>query len=154
MSSLRAHIPHVEGHASEHVSPEIQERPKTANGISGYRTSMAKEDALRKCLLPVSDNVTSRVWMSRDLSVYSNSEYFYAIFPIAVALFWDRWGREIPKWKPSSMIFTTLTHCLNKTDIDNYFVRTQGHWFRRDTTLKEPPPPGSSRLLLGIPTWA
>ena len=67
----------------------------TAYEMSGYRPSMTKDDALRKCLLPISDNVESRVWMSQDLSIYSNSEYVYAIFPIAVAFFLGSMGAVI-----------------------------------------------------------
>ena len=33
------------------------------------------------------------------------------------------------------MIFAILTHCLNKTDIINYSVRTKGRWFCEDKCL-------------------
>ena len=104
--------------------------------MSGYMSSMSEEDAVRKCLLPISDNVTSRDWMSRDLSVYSNSEYVYAIYPIAVDLVWGQWGREIAKSESLSTIFAILTHCLNTTDNNNYFVRAQGQWFCLGAMLK------------------
>ena len=39
------------------------------------------------------------------------------------------------------MIFTILTHCLNTTDTNNYFVRTQGRRFCLGAMLK-----GSSTL--------
>ena len=55
-------------------------------------------------------------------------------------------GREIAKSKPLSMIFTILTHCMNKTEIDNYFARTQGRWFGLGKMLKgSAPPRGPSR---------
>ena len=55
--------------------------------------------------------------MSKDLERYSNSEYVYAIFPIAIALFWGKGGRGIANSKPLSMIFAILTHCLNTTAV-------------------------------------
>ena len=58
------------------------------------------------------DNAQSMVWMSRDLSVYPNSEYVYSTPPIAVALFWDQGESEIAKSKPLSAIFTILTHIV------------------------------------------
>ena len=99
---------------------------------------MGKEDAVQKSLLPISDNAPSPVWMSRGRCVYSNSAHDYAILPIAVALFWDQGGRGIAQSKPLSMIFTILTHCLNTTDINNYFLRAQGRRFCLGATLKGP----------------
>ena len=69
MSLLSVPIPHVEGSAPEHVSPEDLGKVKTANELAGYMSSTNKED-VQKSLLPISDNVTLRVWMSRDLSIY------------------------------------------------------------------------------------
>ena len=84
MSVLSVHIPHVEGSASEQSPPEVPDRAQSANELPGRRSSMIREDAVRTWTLPISDNFTSRVWVSQDLSVYYNSEYVYAISPIAV----------------------------------------------------------------------
>ena len=135
MSLLSVPIPHGEGSASEHFSPGGPEAVHSGNEMSGYRLPMSKEDDVRKSPLPISDNVASRVWMSHDLSIYSNSEYVYTIFSIAVALFWDQGCREIAQSEPLSTICTILTHCLNATAINNYFVRTQGRWFGLDAML-------------------
>ena len=105
---------------------------------------MGKEDAVQKSLLPISDNAPSPVWMSRGRCVYSNSAHDYAILPIAVALFWDQLCREIAHPEPLSMIFTILTHCLNTTDIANYFAWAQGLWFSLGAMLQLSPP-GPSR---------
>ena len=141
MCSLSAPIPHVEGSASEHELPGDLEKVKAANEFPGYRPSMNKEDDVRKSPLPISDNVTSRAWMSRDLSIYSNSRYAYANLPSAVDLFWDQGGREIAHPKPLPMIFTITTHCLDATATNNYFVRAQCRWFFLDTMLKGSFPP-------------
>ena len=66
--------------------------------------------------------------MSRDLKIYANSKYVCAISPIALAMSWDKGGREIARPIPFDMVFTILTHFLNKTAVNNYFVRTQGQW--------------------------
>ena len=100
---------------------------------------MGREGDARKCLFT---NQLKRsianppIWMSRDLKVFHNSEYFYAIFQIAIALFWCKGGLEIANSEPSSMIFEILAHCLNTTDINNYFARTPGRWFCLDAMLK------------------
>ena len=70
MSLISLPIPHFERSAPEQMAPEIPEMSKTANEMSGYITSIGKEHALLKCLLPISDNATSRVWMSQVLSVF------------------------------------------------------------------------------------
>ena len=128
MSLLSAPIPQMEESAPAHVSPTLPVRAHSSNEVSGYRSSTTAGDAVPKCMLPISDNASSRVWMSQDPSIYSNSEYVCAIFPIAVDLFWDKWGRGIVEAKPASMIFTILTHCLHTTATNNYFVRAQGQW--------------------------
>ena len=140
MALLSVPILHVEGTASKQLSLANSVNVLTANEMSGYRTATIKEDALQKCRLPISDNVQSRVWMSHDLSVYSNSEYVYAIFPIAGALFWDKGVREIAKAQPLSTIFTILTHRLNTTAINKYFVRTHGRWLSMGAMLMRSPP--------------
>ena len=93
---------------------------------------MGKEDAVRKSLLPISG----------DLSICSNSEYFYAIFAIAVVLRREQGGREIAQSESLSTIGAILTHCLDTTATNNYFVRTQGQWFCLATMLKGTAPVG------------
>ena len=39
------------------------------------------------------------------------------------------------------MICAILTHFLNTTAADNYFVRAEGRWFRRYTLVKDLVPP-------------
>ena len=78
-----------------------------------------------KCLDPISGNVRNQVWMSPELLCYANSEYAYAIFPIALALFWEMGGKEICLSRPLSVIFEILSHFLSATDTNNYSVRTK-----------------------------
>ena len=68
-----------------------------------------KSDDVEKCLGPISENARNQIWMCPDLSIYSNSEYVYAIFPLAVALFWGKGGREIPESVPLSTICAILS---------------------------------------------
>ena len=135
MASISAPIPQVEGPASEQASPTAPGKIQTANELSGYRASTTKENDVQKCHSPISDNVRKRIRMSQDLSIYSNSEYVYAIFPSAVAFFLDKGRRKIVLPKPLSMIFTIPTHCLNTTATNNYSIRTKGQWFCLGSTL-------------------
>ena len=135
MSILSVPIPHGEGSVAEQASPMVAEKVLTANEVSGYRASMALEDAIRKCLAPISENARDRIRMSLELSVYSNSKFAYAIFLIAISLFRGKGGREIGESKPLPMIFAILTHCLNKTAIRNYSVSAKSQWFCQDTML-------------------
>ena len=139
MSLLGAPIP-LNGWSASELSPCNPELFLAANEVDGYRFSTSLEGAVRKCLLPISLDDRAEIWMSRDLKVFPNSEYANAIFPIAISSFWGKGGRGIPNSKPLSTIFAILTHRLNKTDIDNYFVRTPGRWFFLDTMLKLPSP--------------
>lgn len=52
------------------VKPE-----KSAKELDPYRISMPKEDGVRKSLNYVTTNVRNNVRVSRDLSIYCNSEY-------------------------------------------------------------------------------
>ena len=114
-------MPNMEGSVSEQAAPIAQEeKVLTANELFGYKSDISKEDAIRKRPVPIYENVRNRTWMSQELSIYSNSEYAYAIFPIEIGLFWDRWGRQIAESKALSMIFTILTHCPNTTPISNF----------------------------------
>ena len=135
----------MEGPASEHASPEVLVKAPTANELSGYRPSTNKEDAVQKFIILISDNAQSRVWMSQDLSVYSNFQYVYAIFPTSVASFWGQGGRGIIESKSLSMIFTILTHCLNKTAINNYSAREKRSMVLSRRDVERDAPHGTSR---------
>ena len=74
------------------------------------------------------------------ISIYSNSEYVYAIFSIAVSLPRGKGGREIAESRPLSMISAMLSHVLNTMDVNNYSVRTTGKWHCGDTRAKWSPP--------------
>ena len=90
---------------SEQPSPMVLKEEKTlsANEVSGYMQSMFPEDAIRKCLSPISENARSRILMSQELSVYSNSEFVYAIFPIAISLFWGE--MESPNCRVGTVVY-------------------------------------------------
>ena len=60
---------------------------KSPGELDGYKVSMNKAGAAEKCREPISENVRNQVWMCPELSVFSNSGYVYAIYPIAIALF-------------------------------------------------------------------
>ena len=47
-------------------------KDQSANEMSGYRPSMPIEDDIQKCLSPISENARTRIWMSPDLSIFSN----------------------------------------------------------------------------------
>ena len=141
MSVLSVPIPRWEASVAGQASPPGPEKALTANEVSGYRVSMGLECAFRKRLAPISENARSRISMSQELSAYSNSEFAYAIFPIAIDFFFlGQRGREIVESKPLSMIFTILTHCLNTKAINNYYVRTKGRWFCQDAMIIESSP--------------
>ena len=74
--------------------------------------------------------------MPPDLNVYANNEYVYAIYPIAIALFWERGGKEICESKALTVIFTIMTHCLNVTAPNNYAIRAVGKWSCGNTIQK------------------
>ena len=89
-----------------------------------------------KCLGPISENVRNQVWMCPELSVYSNSEYVCAIFPIALARFRGEDGKAICLSRPLSVVSAILSHCLNTTATSNYSVRTNGKSSCEDSILK------------------
>ena len=128
MSLLSAPIIQNGGHAPE-PSPGNPGRVVSANDLSSYMPSMAREGSARKTLFPIIDNARTSVWMSHDLIVYSNSEYVYAIFPITIALFWYIGGRRITNSGPLSRIFANLTHCPNTAGINNYFPERHADGF-------------------------
>lgn len=105
---------------------------------------------MRNSLLPIDLNPRTKVWAPRDLKIYHNSEYRYAISPIAVALFRDKGGRRIKRTsKPLSMIFASLTHCLNTKASGKYFAREDGRWSRPDTMIRWPDPLVPAGTFLG-----
>ena len=136
MSAISLSIPPQGGSIAE-PSPAHNVRKLSAKYLSGYRVSTTQEDEVLKSLLPINLIGRAKIWMSRDLKIYSNSKYVYASFPIFLAMFWPKGDRGIPRSKSLSMIFTILTHCINTTDINNYFVRTQGRRCCRGAMLKE-----------------
>ena len=113
MSALSSAIPQHPGcpiaaSTQGNATPEL-----SANEISCYRIATYRRNGVRKILLPANLNARSKIWMSRDLVIYSKSEYVYATLPglpIALSMFWGKGGREIPTSEESSMIFTILSH--------------------------------------------
>ena len=154
MYVLSTPIPRRKGSVSEQASPMAPENAQSANDLPGCKKSTALEDSIREFLAPIPDNARARIWMSLDLSLYSNSEYVYAIFPIAISLFLGKGGREIAESEPSAMIFAILTHWLNTTATNNYSERIKGQWFCQDTILIGSPPIITSRRLWKIRRWA
>ena len=61
MSVLSAPILHMEGPVSAQASPIVQEKETSANEMSGYRTCMSIEDAIQKCIPPISVNARNRI---------------------------------------------------------------------------------------------
>ena len=140
MALLSAPIPPDGGSLSE-PSPDKPDGDLSANDVSGHRPSTNQEGAAKKSLLPICLNARRvDLDVSRSISI-PNPEYAYAVFPIAIAFSRGKRGREIANSKPVSMIFPILTHCLNKGDINNYFVRTMGPLFCLDAMSR-----GSSHL--------
>ena len=133
MSADSISIPH-----RAYVTGEPSKSPNefSANSTPCYRISIFQENAVRKILIPENLNCRAKVWMAQDLSIYTNSEYVYATYPIALSFFYGKGCREIAELKPLSMISTILPHGLNTTDINNYFVRTDRRWFWLDTSIK------------------
>ena len=67
---------------------------KPGGEISGYIEVLKQHEEVEKCIDPISENVRNKVSMSPDLQIYSNSEYVYATFPIALSIFWGKGGGE------------------------------------------------------------
>ena len=55
--------------------PEKVAKDSPANDLAGYRTSTTRESEVRKSQTPANLNVRAKVWISRDLSTYGNSQY-------------------------------------------------------------------------------
>ena len=67
------------------AGPEIATPELTVGDLAVYRISISKENAARGILLPVNLNARAKVWRFQDIRIYNNSEYVYAIPPIALA---------------------------------------------------------------------
>ena len=96
------------------------------NEMTGYKGPTYREGEVQKRLLPISLGGRSKIWTPRDLEIYSNSAYVYAISPIALALLRGKGGREIAMSGPLSIIFAIQTHCLNTAAVNNYFCQEEG----------------------------
>ena len=101
---------------------------RSVGEVSGRKEVLKHHEAVMKCLGPISENVRNKARMSPHLQIYSNSEYVYATFPIALSLFWGKGGGEICLSRPLSVIFIILSRCLYTTASNNYYVRTHGQW--------------------------
>ena len=127
MSIISTPIPENVGFSVSEQPVQVPVPELSAGELSRYGKSMPKSDAVEKCLDAISENVRNQIWLCPSLSIYSNSAYVYAIFPIAVSLFWEKGGREIAESMPLSMISTIPSHVLNTTDVNNYSERTTGN---------------------------
>ena len=115
---------------------KIIEKKKPADVLSGYRQTMSIEEAVRKSTNCNNLNSRNKIRRPRDLNIFANSEFRFTCLPIATALPWGNGGREMPRPKALTMIFTIFTHFLNSTNANNYFVRTGGRWFCLYTTIQ------------------
>ena len=136
MSVLSVNIPGNLGISVSESPAGIPAPGKPPNESDGYKVSMPSSDTVWKCLDPISENARNKIWMCPELSIFSNSEYVCAIFPIPIALFWEKGGREICLSRPLSLLFIILSHCLNTKDVNNYSVRKTGKWSCGDAVLK------------------
>ena len=87
--------PHTQGGSIAEPSPGKPAPNLSSNEMDGYRISTTQEDAVQKSLLPINLNAWGQIWMSRALKIFPSSEYAYSIFPIVLALFWDKGGRRL-----------------------------------------------------------
>ena len=99
---------------------------KAAGDLVLDRISISKEDEARRHLNSAIINVRSKIWMSRALKIFPNLEYFYDVSPFPSCVVLEKRGRCIPQSQSLVMILAILTHCLNATAVDNYFVRAEG----------------------------
>ena len=82
MSVISIPIPENVGLPVSEQPVEIPATEKSAGELSGYGKSTPTSDEVEKCVDPISENVWTQIWMCPSLSIYSNSEYVYAIYPI------------------------------------------------------------------------
>ena len=85
--------------------------------------------------------------MCPEFSVFSNSGYVYAIFLIAIALFWEKEGGG--DLSPETIVFDLYNSlALSKCDgRKQLFCKNDGGWPRGDTVLKGSVHLAPSRLL-------
>ena len=136
MSIIGIPLPGNVGVSLSEQPVEVPAPELSAGELSGYRKSMPKSDAVEKWRDPISENARDQMWMFPSLSIFSDSEYVYAISPISVSLSRGKGGREIAESRPVSMIFVISSHVLNKPDVNNYSVRTAGKWSCEDTMVE------------------
>ena len=135
MSIISIPIPDMEASVFEQAAPIVTVPVLTANEVSGYRTCTSKEDAIRKRIAAISENAQNRILMSQELSIYANSEYVYAIFSIAIALFLDKGSRVNCRVGAIVYDFHDSNALFEQNGSSNYYVRAKGRWFCEDTCL-------------------
>ena len=69
---------------------------KVSKSIGWVQRVYAKVWRRGESLGPISENARRKIWMCPELNVFSNYEYVYAIFPIAIALSGKRRKRNFP----------------------------------------------------------
>ena len=71
-------------------------KAESANETAGYTICLPVGDATHKDLQSAHKSVSVKCWVSRDISAYANSEFDYAMFPVAIGLFWNHGGGGFP----------------------------------------------------------
>ena len=99
---------------SLNVRKGVVKVPKTANEISGYDPALKPHQEVRKSLDPIDPNVRNKTWTSPELHVRANNEYVFSTFPIALALFRDKGGKEICESRSLTVIFFYDSNPLSK----------------------------------------
>ena len=96
MSVVSVNPPWSVGVSASESPIEVPAPGRSPNELDGYKESMGEAGAVGKRRDPISGNARRKIWMRPELSVFSNSEYAYAIYPIAICLFLGKGGKEIP----------------------------------------------------------
>ena len=94
MSVVSVQIPENIGVSASGNPIEIPTPERSPNEFDWCKVSTNKADAVEKCLGPIAENARNQGCMCPELSVFSNSGYIYAIYPIAIALFCEKGGME------------------------------------------------------------
>lgn len=111
----------------------------SANERPVYRVSTPIDYATQNVFNMVYGGVVSSVWIFRDLSIFSNSEFQTQCLRSRSAssvFLWLGWGlRSFGLYRrPWSLRFH---HCVNYTEIDNNLLRTAGLWFCLVAIIKD-----------------
>ena len=130
MSAMSLSIPQPPGSIAV-TAPGDFAHYLSSGELAGYRVSTSRRNAVQTSFFPANLNGRSKIWKSQDLKIYDNSEYFFATFPIALALFWGTGGREIASSEPLSRVFGILSRFLDKTGVNNYLSGPQVDGFSR-----------------------